>query len=352
MDEVRRILLTGWFSFPDGEATAGDVPALDRVREVADRSGLPYDVAWSPGFRFVDDGGGVAQLSGPARSGVDDAVFDDGGLGGAVVPHQPVEVGDVDEGDAGQVGGRVAGVGHVAVRGVVLQVDQGRAAAQPLVDEGEFVGALEDHEVDVRVAQALRGEFDDAVGPVPGAGAAEAVAGGHGGGPGEHAGQFGGAGAAAEVEAVGAADVGGQLPLARAAGEDHPVSGGAEFADHLGAPGEAPGPGGDAGAGVQHHVGRGAGQCGGVGRQQDPGPAVVDRGNPAASARSRAASTSWACGARWWRTSSREPGYAESAVAGGVDVPAQFGQEAGGAVGGEGHHLVLVSCCAGSRGAA
>nr|WP_151770891.1 polysaccharide pyruvyl transferase family protein [Streptomyces abyssomicinicus] len=46
--------MTGWFSFLHGEATAGDVLALDRVREVLDGAGLPYDVAWSPGFRPGD----------------------------------------------------------------------------------------------------------------------------------------------------------------------------------------------------------------------------------------------------------------------------------------------------------
>ncbi|MEU6479947.1 polysaccharide pyruvyl transferase family protein [Streptomyces sp. NPDC047017] len=46
-----RALLAGWFSFPDGEATAGDVLALHRVEDVLQRAGLPYDVAWSPGFR-------------------------------------------------------------------------------------------------------------------------------------------------------------------------------------------------------------------------------------------------------------------------------------------------------------
>lgn len=46
-----RILLTGWFSFPDGEATAGDVLALNRVEETLRRAGLAYDIAWSPGFR-------------------------------------------------------------------------------------------------------------------------------------------------------------------------------------------------------------------------------------------------------------------------------------------------------------
>lgn len=46
-----RALLTGWFTFLHGEVTAGDVLALERVREVLDRSGIPHDTAWSPGFR-------------------------------------------------------------------------------------------------------------------------------------------------------------------------------------------------------------------------------------------------------------------------------------------------------------
>ncbi|MER5214430.1 polysaccharide pyruvyl transferase family protein [Streptomyces sp. NPDC002838] len=46
-----RILLTGWFSFRDGEATAGDVLALRRVEDVLGPAGIPYEVVWSPGFR-------------------------------------------------------------------------------------------------------------------------------------------------------------------------------------------------------------------------------------------------------------------------------------------------------------
>ncbi|MGK5499812.1 polysaccharide pyruvyl transferase family protein [Streptomyces sp. URMC 125] len=46
-----RALLTGWFSFLHGEATAGDVLALHRLQEVLDASGIPHDTAWSPGFR-------------------------------------------------------------------------------------------------------------------------------------------------------------------------------------------------------------------------------------------------------------------------------------------------------------
>jgi hypothetical protein len=47
----RGILVTGWFSFPDGEATAGDVLALHRVEEVLRGADAAYDVVWSPGFR-------------------------------------------------------------------------------------------------------------------------------------------------------------------------------------------------------------------------------------------------------------------------------------------------------------
>lgn len=50
----QRILLTGWFSFLDGEATAGDVLALRRVEDVLRHDGLAYDVAWSPAFRPGD----------------------------------------------------------------------------------------------------------------------------------------------------------------------------------------------------------------------------------------------------------------------------------------------------------
>jgi hypothetical protein len=46
-----RILLTGWFSFREGEVTAGDVLALRRVQDLLSRAGLPYDTVWSPGYR-------------------------------------------------------------------------------------------------------------------------------------------------------------------------------------------------------------------------------------------------------------------------------------------------------------
>jgi hypothetical protein len=46
-----RVLLTGWFSFLHGEATAGDVLALDAARHALDRAGIAYEAAWSPVFR-------------------------------------------------------------------------------------------------------------------------------------------------------------------------------------------------------------------------------------------------------------------------------------------------------------
>ncbi|GAB2628589.1 polysaccharide pyruvyl transferase family protein [Streptomyces capparidis] len=46
-----RVLLTGWFSFLHGEATAGDVLAQRAVAAALERARIPCDTAWSPGFR-------------------------------------------------------------------------------------------------------------------------------------------------------------------------------------------------------------------------------------------------------------------------------------------------------------
>jgi hypothetical protein len=46
-----RVALTGWFSFLDGEITAGDLLALEAVREALDRAGVTYETFWSRGFR-------------------------------------------------------------------------------------------------------------------------------------------------------------------------------------------------------------------------------------------------------------------------------------------------------------
>jgi hypothetical protein len=46
-----RVLLTGWFSFWHGEATAGDLLALEAIRQSLELAGFTYDIAWSPGFR-------------------------------------------------------------------------------------------------------------------------------------------------------------------------------------------------------------------------------------------------------------------------------------------------------------
>jgi hypothetical protein len=49
--ETGRVLLTGWFSFLHGEATAGDLLALTAMRQELDQAGIAYDTAWSPSFR-------------------------------------------------------------------------------------------------------------------------------------------------------------------------------------------------------------------------------------------------------------------------------------------------------------
>ena len=46
-----RVLVTGWFSFRHGEATAGDVLSLRAVAQALGAAGVPYEVAWSRGFR-------------------------------------------------------------------------------------------------------------------------------------------------------------------------------------------------------------------------------------------------------------------------------------------------------------
>ncbi|MFH8344123.1 polysaccharide pyruvyl transferase family protein [Streptomyces sp. NPDC018045] len=46
-----RILLTGWFSFLNGEVTAGDLLAAEAVQDALRGAGLAYDTAWSPVFR-------------------------------------------------------------------------------------------------------------------------------------------------------------------------------------------------------------------------------------------------------------------------------------------------------------
>ncbi|WP_037570229.1 polysaccharide pyruvyl transferase family protein [Phaeacidiphilus oryzae] len=54
-----RVLLTGWFSFLHGEATAGDVLAAEAMGTALAAAGVEHRAAWSPGFR-------------PDRPGLDD----------------------------------------------------------------------------------------------------------------------------------------------------------------------------------------------------------------------------------------------------------------------------------------
>lgn len=46
-----RVLVTGWPSFLHGEATAGDVLAMEAVRRALAGAGVDCDLAWSPVFR-------------------------------------------------------------------------------------------------------------------------------------------------------------------------------------------------------------------------------------------------------------------------------------------------------------
>lgn len=46
-----RVLITGWPSFLNGEATAGDVLAMEAVQETLARAGVAAELAWSPVFR-------------------------------------------------------------------------------------------------------------------------------------------------------------------------------------------------------------------------------------------------------------------------------------------------------------
>jgi hypothetical protein len=48
---VRRVLVTGWPSFLHGEATAGDVLAMEAVQRALRAAGIACDLAWSPVFR-------------------------------------------------------------------------------------------------------------------------------------------------------------------------------------------------------------------------------------------------------------------------------------------------------------
>jgi hypothetical protein len=77
MDRRRelKVLVTGWFSFERGEATAGDLLARDVACEWLERAGRSYDVALSPVFEggvewsSVDPGdySDVVFVCGPAR---------------------------------------------------------------------------------------------------------------------------------------------------------------------------------------------------------------------------------------------------------------------------------------------
>ncbi|BCL26668.1 polysaccharide pyruvyl transferase family protein [Streptomyces aurantiacus] len=141
-----RILLTGWFSFVDGEVTAGDLLAQRQVSAALDRAGLAHDTAWSPGFR---PGARPLEAADPARYGT--VVFACGPLHGrqltdlhtrfARCRRIAVGVSVVDAGDPA-----VTGFDQVLARdgdGTAAQLDL--AASAPLGAAPPVVGVVLTH---------------------------------------------------------------------------------------------------------------------------------------------------------------------------------------------------------------
>jgi hypothetical protein len=87
---------------------------------------------------------------------------------------------DVDEGEVGPLGCRVAHVRDAALRTRVLQVDGGNVAAgappaEPALGQLELVRPLEHDDVDVGLGRLLRRDLDRRGRPVPGSRAAEPI---------------------------------------------------------------------------------------------------------------------------------------------------------------------------------
>src|SRR5690606_24072725 len=100
---------------------------------------------------------GGRNLAGVQPTGIGDAVVDHHGGRRLVVPHEFVELGDVDERDVTTVRHRVHTVYRKRARGGVLDVN-GRnvvteSTAQPAFGQLELLGPLQHDQVDVFVAQ-------------------------------------------------------------------------------------------------------------------------------------------------------------------------------------------------------
>ncbi|WP_349814696.1 hypothetical protein [Curtobacterium sp. MCJR17_043] len=129
--------------------------------------------------RLVDDGAEALELAGVQSTGVDDAVFDDGGPGRAAVPHQGVPVRHVRDRHVVPVPERVQAVGYVDAWSVVLDEDgrEVRPPEEPLRDR-EFLRSLQDHQVHAGVGDVFGCDLDGVRPPSPGH---------HGRGPNRHA---------------------------------------------------------------------------------------------------------------------------------------------------------------------
>ncbi len=122
---------------------------------------------------FVDDDGRALELAGVAVPGVEDPVLDDVDRGLAAVPHERVEMGDVDDRDVVTLRERVARGRGVAPRRVVLdehgrEIDTG-PPARPVLDEVDLLRALQDDDVDLvgGRGEILRRTLHGGVGPGP-----------------------------------------------------------------------------------------------------------------------------------------------------------------------------------------
>lgn len=79
---VQRALVTGWFSFRDGEATAGDLGAAKAISGWLEAAGIAHDVAYSPALAAAT---GTLCLDDADPAGYTDLVFACGPLEGPPV---------------------------------------------------------------------------------------------------------------------------------------------------------------------------------------------------------------------------------------------------------------------------
>lgn len=160
-----RALITGWFSFEQGEATAGDLRAAEVVCGWLDEADIAYDVATSPAFgggldwREVDPGdySDVVFVCGPLHGEQLDALVDRfrgcrrTAVDVSLTPGAPPDFDVVFERDGG--GAPRPDLAIASARESAPVVGVVRAHAQP-----EYGGATALDEVHATIDRALAGE--------------------------------------------------------------------------------------------------------------------------------------------------------------------------------------------------